>query len=537
MRALLLACLLALGAPAPGAGPGGVDRQVAELDRLLDAWQLTPARRLAEELLGAHPEHPAVQLGAAWVRFHQGEHAAALALAERAAAALPEALARDPRLGLIRDTAAVTAGFRVWVSTDRLVEVAYAPGVDEVLIPDVAEAVARTLTVVGRDLGHTPDHPIRVELLPDGEALSRLTGLELEAIRTSGTIAVCKWSRLMLTSPRAALMGYGYLDTASHELIHLLVSERTWNHTPIWLHEAIAKHEEGRWREGEPLYRPGLSPREESRLARAVRTRTLITFEQMHPSMALLPSPEAAELAFAEVYTATRFLLSRGGYPSLRALLAALARGAEDMAAIREVYGLDRAAFVRAWLDFLRAERLEELEGDEALEAPGAGPREGETQGERRLLATRRLEVRDHYHLGQLLRARGRTAASVVQYQKARDLAGPRHAAAWVVADKLGLALLALDRPGEARVAFEESLRLHPEGLEAHLHLAAVLLPDEPERAFLHGREAVRQNPLDPRVHRLLREAAEALEARGDPEGRWAAARARHQAALGLLGS
>ncbi|HOX42378.1 MAG TPA: hypothetical protein PK668_02215 [Myxococcota bacterium] len=537
---LALLCSAALLGPPPPAGAeeaaAGLERKIAEIDRLLEAWQLTPARALAEELLRAHPDLPAVQLGAAWVKFHQGEHAAARALAERAAAAFQGALERDPRLGLIRDTAQVTAGFSLFRSPDGRVEVAYAAGVDEVLLPDVVEAVERTLSVVGRDLGQVPDHPIRVELLPDSEALSRLTGLGLEAIQTSGTIAVCKWNRLMLTSPRAALMGYGYLDTASHELIHLLVSQRTWNHTPIWLHEALAKHEEGRWREGEPLYRPGLSPREESRLSRAVRAQALITFEQMHPSMALLPSAEAAELAFSEVYTVTAFLLSRGGYPRLRELLAALEGGAEDMAAIRAVYGFSRAEFVRAWLDFLRAERFEELTGDEELEGPAAARREGGSDGERRLLATRRLELRDHYHLGQLLRARGRTAASAVQYQKARDLAGRRHAALWVVADKLGLALLELDRRAEARAVFEESLQLHPEGLEAHLHLGQVLLPEEPEAAFLHGREAVRQNPLDPRVHRLLSAAARALRARGDADGRWAAAEARHTAALRILG-
>jgi tetratricopeptide (TPR) repeat protein len=517
-------------------GAAGLEQQLAEVDRLLEAWQLTPARTLAERLLLEHPDLPGAQLAAAWVKFHQGEHAAARELAERAAAAFQGALERDPRLGLIRDTAQVTAGFRLFRSSDDRVEVAYAAGVDEVLLPDVVEAVERTLSVVGRDLGQIPDHPIRVELLPDSEALSKLTGLSLEAIQTSGTIAVCKWNRLMLTSPRAALMGYGYLDTASHELIHLLVSQRTWNHTPIWLHEAIAKHEESRWREGEPLYRPGLTPREESRLSRAARTQALITFEQMHPSMALLPSAEAAELAFSEVYTVTAFLLSRGGYPKLGELLDALAGGAEDMAAIRAVYGFTRERFVRAWLEYLRAERFEELSGDEALEAPGPARKPGQNAGERRLLATRRLELRDHYHLGQLLRARGRTAASAVQYLKARELAGSRHAALWVVADKLGLALLELDRKGEARAAFEESLRLHPEGLEAHLYLGQVLLAEDPEAAFLHGREAVRQNPLDPRVHHLLFEAARALQKKGDADGRWAAAAARHEAALRVLG-
>jgi tetratricopeptide (TPR) repeat protein len=539
MRLPLVLGLLLGWAVALAGQPGAISDPAAELERLdelLAAWQLSQARRLAEELYAEHPAEPAVQLGAAWVKFHQGEHAVALELAERAAAGLPQEAGRDPRLELIRATARVTRGFRLARSADGRVEVAFQPGVDEVLVPDVMQAVERTLEVVGRDLGHTPDHPIRVELLPSSEALSALTGLALESIRQSGTIAVCKWNRLMLTSPRAALMGYGYLDTASHELVHLLVSQRTWNRTPIWLHEALAKHEESRWREGEPLYRPGLSPREESRLARAVRTGALITFDEMHPSMALLPSAQAAELAFSEVYTVTRFLLARGGYEKLGSLLERLKDGQEDMRAIEAVYGLGRAEFVRAWLDWLMAARLRELEGDEALE-PGGRGRRAETDGERRLLGERALGARDHFHLGQLLRARGRTAPAAVMYQQAREKAGARHAGLWVIADKLGLALMELGRAAEAREAFLQSLELHPEGLEAHLHLGRLVAEEDPERAFLHGREAVRQNPLDPRVHRLLQAAAGSLADRSEGAERasWAAAAERHALALRLL--
>ena len=54
-----------------------------------------------------------------------------------------------------------------------------------------------------------------------------------EEIKTSGTIALCKYNRLMITSPRDLVYGYGWADTVAHELIHLLINRRSRNTVPI----------------------------------------------------------------------------------------------------------------------------------------------------------------------------------------------------------------------------------------------------------------------------------------------------------------
>ena len=54
-----------------------------------------------------------------------------------------------------------------------------------------------------------------------------------------------KWSRLLLTSPRASAGGYGWKDTAAHEYIHLVVSYLSDDHAPVWLQEGLAKYFEG----------------------------------------------------------------------------------------------------------------------------------------------------------------------------------------------------------------------------------------------------------------------------------------------------
>lgn len=536
MRRLLLVLPLLLGQAPPslGASAGDAAMGVERIEQLLQDWQWTEARKLAERLLSAHPDLPAVQFAAGWVKFHFADHRAALELAERAARVFGGRVESDQRLGLIRATARITGEFTSSRSHDGRVIVFHRPGSDEILVPYIVETVERTIDVVGKDLGHRPDHPILVELVPDRGALADMTGLTLEEIETSGVIAVCKYGRLLITSPRATLTGFGWLDTASHELVHMIISEKTRNRVPIWIHEALAKYEDSRWRAGEPLYRPGLSPDQESRLAKALRQNTLITFEQMHPSMALLPSREATALAFCEVFTVTRFLLERKGYAGIRDLLENMRDGDSDLRAIEKVYGLDREGFERAWLAWLKRQDFSILSGDEMPDVPAAR-RQRAASAERTLLKQRDPDLRDFFHLGQLLRARGRTRASVVEYKKAVDRAGPRHAALWMLSDKLGIALAALGFEKQAREAFEASLRINPADQEAHLRLGGLLLAKQPYRAWLHLRECLRLNPLDPRVHRLSLQAAVALLKQGDQRQDWGKHRRLHQRALEIL--
>lgn len=527
---LLLAPLSLARAGTDAAAEAGA--AIESIDELLRQWQFVAARRQAEALLERFPDLPAAQLEAAWVKFHFSEHRSAWQLAQRARAAGVDRPGQERRLELMEAAAEITAGYQTRRSPDGRVVVRFRPGVDEILVPLLFDALGRTLEVVGADLGYRVPHPVLVEMLPGEQALARLTGLPVEAIRTSGTIAVCKYGRLLVTSPRVTLKGYGWLDTACHELVHMIISEKTKNRTPIWIHEALARHEQDRWRAQEPLYRPGLPPLAESALARAIHDDSLITFEQMHPSMALLPSREATELAFAEVYQAAVFLRRRFGYRGIRRLLEGLRDGLDDSQALRAATGMSLDKFVSAWMGWMKKLKLRRLAGSPALEA--GRPR---TTGsvERALAARRNIDLRDRLHLGELLRARGRLPAALVEYTRAVHQAGPRHAALWLLSDKLGVALLSAGKIEQARRAFQDSLRINPSDLEAHLHLGGLLLEENPHQAWLHLRESERINPLDPRVQRGLLAACRRLAKSGSPPGEWDLRARRHRRALELL--
>ena len=59
----------------------------------------------------------------------------------------------------------------------------------------------------------------------------------------------------------------------------------------------------------------------------AVQRDDLVTFDEMHPSLAKLPSQERAALAYAQVAMAVEYLVQQRGPRSLAAVLTASGRG------------------------------------------------------------------------------------------------------------------------------------------------------------------------------------------------------------------
>lgn len=536
---LLLGCLPASVDARDGARANendlSLDERVFSIELRLNRWELHEAQAGIDKLLTAYTDQPVALRMAAWVKHHLGEHSEALKLFDRALDGLQNQDVWVERYSMVRAAARISKDWRREVSTDGDVAIQYGPGADRILTPYLIETVRRTLEVVGHDLGFVPEHPILVEILPDAKALSSLTGLTLEEIQTSGTIAVCRSGRLMITSPRATLKGFHWLDTVSHELVHLIISEKSLNRTPVWIHEALARYEDRRWRAHEPLYRKGLDPIEESILAEALSTDKWIRFKQMSPSIAMLGSQQAAMIAFAELYTVADFMVERKGYPGIRSMLTELGRGLSDFQSIQKVFGLKKREFVSAWLGWLAKKSLKRLRGKPYMQNGLSLNTGNKSTAERFLAKQSKIDLRDFFHLGQLLRARGRHSASVEEYKKAVARAGSDHAALWILANKLGLALLETNKIEEAKKAFQMGLSIKPDDLEAHLHLGEILLKTDPYRAWLHIREALRSNPLDPRVHESSFRAAEALSNLNDKRENWKEHQQRHREALQIL--
>jgi hypothetical protein len=238
---------------------------------------------------------------------------------------------------------------------------------DRVFAPFVFDVAAQARDRIGAELGVDLPRPLRIDMVRDLFSLSAVTGLPLEAAETTGTLAVARFGRIIILSPQAARSGYHWEDTLAHELTHLLVTRATRDRAPLWLQEGVAKREENRWREPRPF-----DPRDwaEQTAARALRHGRQIGIDKLGPSIAMLPTPEAAATAYAEVQSFVGYFVSEQGEAALRLLFMDLRGvGAEDPSvALRSVTGYDLPTWNARWQRHLLGSSL----GREP--APSAAP-------------------------------------------------------------------------------------------------------------------------------------------------------------------
>lgn len=485
----------------------GAATDIDAINEALDDWQLEDALQMAQQLMLDDPRDPANWLAAARVQHHRGEHLSALALIDAAVAA------GEPVEPFFRGL--VETGARLQANAETLeskhFRIRYL-NKDEVVAYYAAPILESAYLRIGGELEFLPaerGEKIVVEIFPDATGLGGATGLGVKEIETSGTIAVCKFHRLMITSPLATMNGYDWGDTLAHEFTHLVISKKSHNTIPIWLHEGIAKFYESLWKgkAGEAL-----NPYSEKLLADATRKNDYITYEQMHPSMALLPSQEAAALAFAEVFTTIEYMWKKHGADKVPELLERSRDGLPLDKALREVLGMGMKKLEKSWHRYLKKRKFAEI--------PGVQPRriqltsnETEAKGERPLESIEDREVHNYARLGELLQLRGHDKAAVVEYEKAYQRAGVRYA---TVINRLARAYIAIGRTHDALTVIDELLVAHPTEGDAHLLAGRVCMKqkklDEAQRHF----EAVRlQNPFNPEVHAAL---AQVYEERGENE-------------------
>jgi tetratricopeptide (TPR) repeat protein len=390
----------------------------------------------------------------------------------------------------------------------------YHKGKDALLVPYALETLEKAYQAIGGDLGFHPEERVRLEILRDPSALARLSPLTVEEIRTSGTIALCKFNKLMVVSPRALLTGYAWQDTLAHEYTHYLITRKSDNSVPIWLHEGIAKFEESRWRGSAGL---ALSPASSALLRRRLKEGTLISFERMHPSIALLPSQEDAALAFAEVFTAIEYLVRRPGAEPLGRLLEKLRSNVPEEEAVAEVAGESFARFQSDWKAYLKtrpmpsemlplvSERLRFKDQEKGQAKKDSEPSEIDYADLAEIDAT----AGRFAHLGQLLRARRRTRAAIVEFGRAESRVGARSP---TLSNQYALSLLQEGDGQHAADILRASLKPYPEIAQTHLHLGQILLQQgkfAEARNELLAANAV--DPFDPQIHIGLMRAEKEL--------------------------
>jgi tetratricopeptide (TPR) repeat protein len=475
-----------------------------QVNNLLSAWQMSAAKAAIDTLAQDHGSEPNTLYLQARYDFFQGDYDQAVQKLDQAVANGGEQRHWVELRDLVKATREVTKDYVKHTSSKGRFEIFVPKGKDQVLVPFAAEALERAYDEVGDELGYKPATPIRVEVYPRTATLAKVSTLTEQEIRTSGTIALCKYNRLMITSPRALLQGYGWVDTLVHEYVHYVINSKTQNRVPIWMHEGLAKFLERRWRG------PGaqkLPPSSQSLLKKRVDADDLITFEQMHPSMAKLPSQEDAAVAFAEVYTLMEYLQGQVGEKAFETLLDAVNEGLDARDAFAKTAGKPFATFEKEWMVYLKTREMVDLPDDSGYEEKLRFKEEDASKSE--VNEIEQPEARDHMHLGEMLQARNRHAAALVQYEKAAHLLGQTNP---VLQTRRAQCLLEQNDAKQALEVLAPVQNKYPGYVQAWIEMGrASLALGQYAEARDHLNEAARINPFDPQVHKMLSEAYDKL--------------------------
>jgi tetratricopeptide (TPR) repeat protein len=372
---------------------------------------------------------------------------------------------------------------------------------DGILAEYALAALEKAYEFLGRDLGHRPSAPVRVEIFPDHERFHAASSLSKRDIEVAGAVGICKFDKVMVLSPRVLLRGYRWLDAMVHEYVHYVIVKLSDDQAPIWIHEGVAKHEESRWRSTASLY---LNPLNRTLLAQALQTGGFVTFDQMEPSLVRLETPQQVQLAYAEAASSVEFMLSRVGYPGVREIFVEMARtGARGAKApIERVLGISFTAFEEEWKQFLQTKQLAPVAGVQLTQFKVVEKSEGDADRlEQEALQSAAVE-RD-LSLGDLMRQRGRLDGAVYYYDRARK---GRPDAPFVL-NKLSRALLASQRAQEAVPHLLHALEVYPDYSTSQTTLGeAYRMLGELEKARQHYEQAIQINPFDPVPHQYLAE-------------------------------
>ncbi|MSQ02361.1 MAG: tetratricopeptide repeat protein [Myxococcales bacterium] len=440
--------------------------------------------------------------GRAELAFHLGEFAAARdGLKGVVDASGDPDLAK--RYALFERVANATADFTTHTRAD--VTLRYRAGMDDVLLDEALETLQAAHDEIGPILGGAPPGGVRMELFPTAQRFIDASSLPGDAVRKTGVIALSKWTRLLVSSPRALGRGYGWKDTIAHEYIHYIVAWRTKDQAPVWLQEGIARSHESMWRQDEPA---ALTPTQESLLATALGQDKLVPLSRMHPSMAFLDSADEAALAFAQVSTMIVHLRRSAGPDAVSRVLDRVRGGTDALQAVADVgAGGSTTAFLDGWKGYLKSLKLVSRKlAESKVILDGAGD-DFETDPQ----LGQRMDLARFARLGDILLDHGQAGAALVEFHKA---APPDEPPSPILSVRTAEALLALGRVGSAQAVLSASAKDYPEHAPTRVALGKLLLATgDTAAAFREYRAGVDVDPFDSAAQAAL---AALYAARGD---------------------
>ena len=492
---ILVAVLIGI-ATAPLPARAGLKADVTHGYSLIDQWRFDELTPYIETLKQKYPKSGDVTFLRARAEFYNGDYDQAWKLLRD----VDDSPAMVKKFkSLVKNTREATRGFVTHESEHFIFY--YPDGPDQVLIPFAEKALEQSYETLGAILKYYPHKKVRVEIYPDRTPFSRISPLTLKDIMVSGTVALCKYNRIMLISPGSLVRGYNWLDTLSHEYTHFLLSSKSNNNVPLWLHEGVAKYLESRWRSNEKH----LSPIMETVLADGLLNDYMVELESMMPSFAKLKSAEDVQLAYAEVATMVDYMVHLKGDGAIAQLVEYLTQDRSIENALQSLFGLTLEEFQTQWKEHMHQQKLQRIPGLTVLKFQFK-KKQTDTETAAGVPPTQKAVGSPRAHdltmLGDILKARQFTEAAIIEYEKAikesRTLSP-------VLYNKLAATYLINKQDRKAETLLKESLRYYPMFHTTLTHLGEVyfMRKDYPKAERFY-RQAEKINPFNPMVHARL---------------------------------
>lgn len=456
---------------------------------LAQDWDLISAEKLSNSLLKDHPKSGDAHFLNARVEFLKGNYEHSWRILERVGDSYKEVLEFKKRVDATRKATKnfitrETAHFRF----------RYEEGPDEVLLVYAEEVLEKSYQVLGKILDYYPQKKVLIEFYPDRKPFSKISPLTLQDILTSGTVALCKYNRIMMISPGSLVRGFNWMDTLSHEYVHFLLTKKSRNRLPLWMHEGIAKLLETRWRD-ELDY---MSPIMETILSGALKNDYRIKLEDMMPSLAKLKTAKDVQLAYAEVSTMMEFLAELKGAEIFIQFLEDLAKGIRFEESFQNRTGFDILSFQNNWEIWAKKKELKFIPGITALTKEFKNQKKSEKNFKG--LGTRR--AKDLTFLGDILKSRDHYSAAILEYQKAKEESSTHSP---ILFNKLAGTYIQTRKYDEAELLLKESLEYYSDFHTTLANLGELYFVSERfDKAQEYLEKAIRINPFNPFIHTRL---------------------------------
>jgi tetratricopeptide (TPR) repeat protein len=484
-----LTIFLFMGIPAHGK-PNIEDAQKGQF--LLEQWRIEEADSLAQSLMQHFPESGDAHFLKARVQFFKGQYDEAWKTLKRVSD--KQAIVKEFKT-LVEQTRQATSAFATHETAHFIFR--FTKGADEILVHYAEEVLERSWQLLGTTFDYFPKEKVLVEFYPDKEPFSRISPLTLLDIMTSGTVALCKYNRIMMISPASMVRGYNWMDTLSHEFTHYIITKKSNNNIPLWINEGIAKSFETRWRGGASPMEPIM----ENILAQGLANDYLIPLENMMPSLAKLKTAEDVQLAFAQVTTMVDYMVDLKGDKVIPALLNDMALEIPFEQALLKNLGLDLDTFQKDWKKYVAQRKLRTIPGLKLVNIRFKDSRQADGE-ENEYKEIDDKSVQNLAFLGDILKSRNHVRAAIIEYKKALKESS---AVSPILHNKLAGTYLLTKEYDQAEPLLKESLKHYPTFHTTLANLGELYYATEKyKQAGEYFESAIRINPFNPFVHQRL---------------------------------